>query len=65
MESDLFSCTSASAEGQNGHIDFTPAAYRVPSQLPFRRSVFERFQMRVIELKLELERPIGATAPLA
>ena len=34
-----FSCKSASTEGKNGNIDFTPAAYRVTSQLPFRRSL--------------------------
>src|SRR5262249_41445689 len=33
-----FSCISASAEGKNGNMDFTPAACRVTSQLPFRRS---------------------------
>jgi hypothetical protein len=34
-----FSCKSASAEGQNGNTDLTPVAYRVTSQLPFRRSI--------------------------
>ena len=33
-----FSCKSASAEGKNGNTDFTPAAYRITSQLPFRKS---------------------------
>jgi hypothetical protein len=33
-----FSRKSASAEGKNGNTDFTPAAYRVTSQLPCRRS---------------------------
>jgi hypothetical protein len=33
-----FSCTSASAEGKNGNIAFASEAYRVTSQLPFRRS---------------------------
>jgi hypothetical protein len=33
-----FSCTSASAEGQNGNTDLVPAVYRVTSQLPFCRS---------------------------
>src|SRR5215831_17114441 len=33
-----FSCTSASVEGKIGNTDFTPAATRVTSQLPFRRS---------------------------
>ena len=33
-----FSCKSASAEGENGNTDFTSAAYRVTSQLPFCRS---------------------------
>jgi hypothetical protein len=31
-------CKSASAEGKNGNTDFTSAAYRVTSQLPFCRS---------------------------
>src|SRR5262245_34526396 len=34
----LCSCTSASAEGKNGHTALMPAAYRVPSQRPFCRS---------------------------
>jgi hypothetical protein len=33
-----FSCKSASTEGKNGNTDFTPAAYRVTSQLPFLKS---------------------------
>jgi hypothetical protein len=39
-----FSCKSASAEGKNGNTDLTPAAYRVPSQLPFRRSSWDTRQ---------------------
>src|SRR5215475_14046174 len=41
-----FSCTSASAEGKNGNMDFAPAAYRVPSQLPLRRSILRLSDMR-------------------
>ena len=40
-----FSCTSASAEGKNGHPDLTPAAHRVASQLPFRRTLLHESRM--------------------